>query len=107
MKNFVALALMAVGVLASVNSADARGRRGRNCCNDCCYSCCNTCCAPCQYEERVVTCFRPVMREKQVECMVNRLVPREVVTTHTCNVLVPEYSQEKRVCTVNTYQPRE
>jgi hypothetical protein len=40
------------------------------------------------------------MRQKEVECVVPRYVPREVVKDYTCTVMVPEYKNEQRTCTV-------
>src|SRR5262249_34654321 len=109
MKKLAVIALVLAGLLVAANPADARGRwrarRHQQCCDDCCNTCCYTPC--CEYVDKVVTCYRPVWHEKEVECVYNRLVPREVVTKHTCTVLVPEWKEEKRVCTVYTSQPRE
>src|SRR5262249_51308262 len=107
MKRVALLAIVAATLIATSSEANARGRcfrRHRECCYDCCTPCCMPCC---NYVDKVVTCYRPVWREKEVECVVNRLVSREVVTKHTCTIMVPEYKEERRVCTVNTYRPRE
>jgi hypothetical protein len=64
--------------------------------------------APCvQYEERVVTCYKPVWKEKQVTCTITKLVPRVVDETRTCTVLIPEMKEEKRTCTTFKLVPKE
>ncbi|MCI0680564.1 MAG: hypothetical protein L0Y71_00550 [Gemmataceae bacterium] len=49
-----------------------------------------------KYEERTVTRYRPVTKEKEVTCFVNKMVPREV----KCTVMVPYTIKEKRTVTV-------
>ena len=108
MKKLVLLTLVFIGLIASVTPAEAHGLRWRRHRDRCCYDLCTPCCAPCcEYVEKVITCYRPAWHEKEVECVVNKLVPREVVTKHTCTICNPEWREEKRSCIVNTFVPRD
>jgi hypothetical protein len=59
------------------------------------------------YVEKEVTCFRPVVREREVPCVVNRPVFHTETVKQTCTILVPEYHNEKRVVTYFRSVPRE
>ncbi len=73
--------------------------------------CCDPCCAPLDcataFVDKVVTCYKPVWKEEQVECIVNKLVCREVVEKVKCTVLVPRWLEEKRLCTFYVSEPVE
>lgn len=89
--------LSLAALLPSTASAFGGLRRS---CGGCEVAACAPAAAPApvevKYEERTVTRYRPVTKEKEVTCVVNRMVPREVVRT----VMVPYSVKEKRVVTV-------
>lgn len=77
-----------------------------------CGSGCAPECAPCvqyqvTYVDKVVTCYKTEMREREVTCNVLRCIAREVVEERKVCVLVPEVKQEKRTITVCKSVPRE
>ena len=93
------LCLAAVGLAAllpSTSSASGWLRRG---CGGCESAPCAPAAAPApvQYETRMVTRYKPVMKERIVEDVVSRMVPRDEKYTYTC--MVPVHSQEKRTVT--------
>ena len=74
-------------------------------------SCCAPSCAPpCPtkvvYEDRVVTCYKPVWKEEKIKCVVNKVVCREEIETRKCTVMVPKWTDEKRTCTYLVRVPR-
>src|SRR5438046_253033 len=88
MRSTLLVAVGVMGVALAPTSAQAFGHRG-----DCGAPACTTSCAPppqIQWVEKTVTCYRPVMRERQVAVTVNRVVPREVIVPVTRTVMVPE-----------------
>ncbi len=80
-----------------------------------CRHCPPPCCEPCPppvactttFVDKVVTCYKPVWKEEQVECLVNKVVCKEVVEKVKCMVLVPRWLEEKRVCTFLVSEPVE
>jgi hypothetical protein len=95
MNKLLAIGLTLAVAAVSTSQAQAFGCR-RNCCIPCCTPCCVTYC------DKVVTCYKPEWRERQVQCVVHKMVPKEVVTKHVCNVLVPVVVEQQRTCTVLT-----
>jgi hypothetical protein len=105
------LSLMALGA----TPAEATGLRHR-CCREssCCEESCAApaACAPAPapavtYEEREVTCYRPVWKEREVKCTVNKLVSHEEVTKQKYTVCVPVWTEKKETCTVYERVARE
>lgn len=96
LKVFVAMLSLAA-MLPSAASAFGGLRRS---CGGCEVAPCAPAPAPApvevKYEERTVTRYKPVTKEKEVTCFVNKLVPREV----KCTVMVPYTIKEKRVVSV-------
>src|SRR5689334_10757790 len=71
-------------------------------CDDCAPTCAPAC-APApqiQWVDKVVTCYRPVMKEKQIECTIARAVPREVVTPLTRTYMVAETKMVEKTIAV-------
>lgn len=68
-------------------------KKKKNCCPP---PCCDPCCVT--YVDKVVTCYKPQWHEEKVECIVNKLVCKEIVEKVKCNVLVPVWTEEKRKC---------
>lgn len=105
----VLAATLACTVLMLISSpAEAFGHR-RGCADDCAPACAPVC-APApqiQWVDKVVTCYRPVMREKQLECVVNKVVPREVITPLTRTYMVPETKMVEKTIAVCKLVPRE
>src|SRR5438093_1297698 len=104
MKHFVNASwfLAVLGLTASLPSPSPASHRHRHGCG---YEA-----APCeaaapQYEERQVTRYRPVTREKEFTETVWKLVPREEKYTYT--VMVPVTRQEKRSVTDYERVPKE
>jgi hypothetical protein len=97
MKKLLVLVVALLGLAAVAVPAQAFG--------------CKPSCAPppCEvkYEDRVVTCYKPVMKEREVKCVTYRIVPREVVETRKCTVLVPEPKEETRKCVTFKMVPKE
>jgi hypothetical protein len=111
MKSLFAAVLATVGLVVASSSASAFGHRRDHCCSDSCAPA-PVCCAPAPapqitWVDKTVTCYRPVMREKQIECVVNRVVPREVVTPLTRTCMVPETRMVEKTITVCKMVPRE
>ena len=86
-------------LLLLAGTADACGRRG--CCDQ---PCCET---QVTYVDKVVTCCRPKLVEKEVQCVVNKVVCREVVEERKINVCVPVWTEQKREVTVCKMVPKE
>lgn len=103
MRNLLVSSVAALVMAALVNPVQARGCRSRGCCYEPA-PCCDTCVS---WVEKQVTCYRPEWKWREVPCVVNQMVPREVVSEHKCTVLVPVWSEEKRWCMVNKMVPRE
>jgi hypothetical protein len=59
------------------------------------------------YVDKVVTCYKTQMVEKEIDVTCNKLVPREVVNTRKCTVLETEWKDEVRTITCNKLVPRE
>lgn len=99
----VCMAVGLVGVFATPSQA--------------CHGCggwATACCAPppcvqyqVSYVDKVVTCYKTELREKEVSCTVMRCIPREVIEQRKICVMVPEMKQEKRTITVCKSVPRE
>ncbi len=116
MKKLVVVCLAVAGLALAALPAQAWGHR-RGCKQSCCESACAapcapSCAAPCApaapaFVEKVVTCYRPEWREKEVTCTVNRVVPRQVVEQHQCTVMVPVWKEEVRTVTSYTSVPRQ
>ncbi len=102
MRKVLISGLALAAVLSVASPAQAFGWR-KKCCPE-------PCCPPppmcVTYVDKVVTCYKPEWRTQDVACVVNQMVPREVITKHTCTVMVPVMTVQKRVCTVNTLVPR-
>jgi hypothetical protein len=60
------------------------------------------CCAPAPvtYVDKVVTCYKPEWKEREIKVVVNKVVKKEVVETVKCTVMEPEYKDVKRIDTV-------
>lgn len=100
MKNMLAICITLLVLVALALPIEACGR-----------SCCSApCCAPCceiTYVDKVVTCYRPEWRTKDVTCTINKMVPRTVTSIHKCTIMVPEWKSEKRTVTCCKLVPRE
>src|SRR5262249_45493751 len=103
MKKLLVSGLVLAAALATVSPVQAFGGRKKCCC--CPRRPCEPMCVT--YVDKVVTSYKPTTVVENVTCTVNKLVPREVVTQHTCTVMVPITVAEKRVCTIMTKVPRE
>lgn len=109
MKKVLVAGLVLAGLAVMASPSQAHGLRRRckgDCDSGCQTACAHEACAP-AYVEKTITCYRPVWKEKDVTCTVNRCVPREVVTKHTYTVQVPEWKDEKRTVTVYVQKPKE
>ena len=94
------VAVSGLWTLLPVVSSASGGRRG---CGD---SNCTSCVAEApRYEDRVVTRYKCVTKERVVDEVVSRMVPHEEKYTYT--VMVPVPTQEKRTVTHYTPQRRE
>ena len=51
------------------------------------------------YVEKTVTRYKTEWKEKEVECVVNRMIPHEEVRKYTCSVRVPEWTEQKPTIT--------
>ena len=88
---FVFLATLGlVALLPSASSASGWLRRCGGCCDSA--PCTTTCAVEPRYEDRVVTCYKPVTRQKEIDVCVTKMVPREVKRI----VMVPYTVTEKR-----------
>jgi hypothetical protein len=103
------LLLAAIAGLAIAADAQAHGRRSRgDCAPDCAPAPCVTTAAPApapQYEERKVTRYKTVTKEREVTETVCRMIPRQENYTYT--VCVPKTRQEVRKVTVQVPRYRE
>jgi hypothetical protein len=110
MKSALLTVLTVVGMTLASGSAQAFGHRG-GCGSSCAPACAPACapvCAPqVTWVEKTVTCYRPVVREKQVTVQCNRIVTREVVTPVTRTVMVPEMKTEQRTIWVCHLVPKQ
>lgn len=93
--------LLGAGLVLAMSLAVAPSARAHCCCPIPCVPMTLT------WVEQKVTCYRPVWKEREVTCVVNRLVPREEVIQRKVNVLVPELKDQKVTCEVMTRVPRE
>src|SRR5438552_4078110 len=100
-RNLFVTGLVLAGLALAFNSAQAVGRKR---CNDCCEPACEM---KTEYVEKTVTCLKPEWKEREVSCVVNRLVTREEVSTHKCTVMVPEFKEEKRKVLCSRLVPKE
>jgi hypothetical protein len=101
MKKFAMMGLGLAGLMLLTSAAQGFGGRKA--------SCAPACDAPAvqvQYVDKVVTCYEPKMVEKEIQCVVNKLVPRVVEQTHKCTVMVPEYKDEIRTVVCNKMVPK-
>jgi len=101
MKKFAMMGLGFAGLMLLTSAAQGFGGRKA--------SCAPACDAPAvqvQYVDKVVTCYESKMVEKEIQCVVNKLVPRVVEQTHKCTVMVPEYKDEVRTVVCNKLVPR-
>lgn len=92
-KRLMVAALVAMaGMMFMPASAKALGGRK---CND-------SCAKPCEvtWEERKVTCYKNVTKEKEIEVTVCKPVYTNEVRKKTCTVCTPVWTEEKRTCTV-------
>jgi hypothetical protein len=96
----VLAALVTLGLMPSLS--DACGRRRGACCESSrgCGSPCPAPCAPApiQYVERVVTCYKPQMVEKEIVETVCRLVSKEV--PYSYDIQVPVVTPTKQIVNV-------
>src|SRR5438876_549720 len=68
---------------------------------------CSTCCPSCvTWVPCCITCYRAEMRTRDVPFTVTQLVPRQEVIQRKCIVMMPQWRDEVRTCTVNVMQPR-
>src|SRR5690242_11942638 len=89
-RGFLALAFVLVG-------AASEARAG-------CPTCC---CPPCvTWVPCAVTCYRPEVRTRDVQFTVMKVVPRQEVVQKKYVVMVPQWHDEVRTCTVKVMQPR-
>jgi hypothetical protein len=99
------LTLLTLTTLAA--PADAFGHRRRGC-ND---GCAPVCAPPpppqVQWVEKKVTCYRPEWREREVPCVINRVIPHEEVVPVKRMRMVPEWRDVKQTITVMQPVPRE
>lgn len=87
---FLALAFVLVGMVPSARAG--------------CPTCC---CPPCvTWVPCAVTCYRPEVRTRDVQYTVMKVVPRQEVVQKKCLVMVPQWHDEVRTCTVPVMQPR-
>jgi len=105
MKKLTLVGLLAAALALTAVPAQAHGlRRG-------CDSGCAPACAPAPtqvvWEDREVTVNEVQWKEREVTVDVCRFVPREVVEKHSCTIMVPEFTPQKRMITVVTREPRE
>src|SRR4051812_25013177 len=93
MQKLAAVALVLVALAAL--SAPAQACHHSSCCIT---ECCAPTCAPTTiaWVDKVVTCYRPEWRERDVTCTVMRANYRDVVENHTCTVMVPVFSEQKQ-----------
>jgi len=83
---------LAVAVLISVAApAHAWCCRKSSCYEPCCEMAVT-------WVEKEVTCWKTVTKEREVKCVVNKMLTKEVETVHKCTVMVPEWKEEKRTC---------
>src|SRR5947208_7876670 len=91
MRMWVKVVLAAAVVAVCVSSSDAFGRR-RSAGNDCYSAPCGM--APCgmtvTWVEKEVTVMRPVMKTREVQGTICRLVTREVEVPYQYTICVPE-----------------
>ena len=93
---------LAVGLLmAMASTAEAWCGRKSGCCDQ---PCCET---QVTYVDKVVTCYRPKLVEKEIQCVINRVTCHEVVEERKINVCIPVWNEEKREITVCRMVPRE
>ena len=87
---FIATLVAVFGLILVPGSAKALGGRK------------NSCAQPCEvtYEERTVTCYKTVTKEKEVEVTVCKPEYRDEVRKKTYTVCTPVWTEEKRTCTV-------
>lgn len=100
-KRLIVAALVAMaGMMFMPASAKALG--GRKNCND-------SCAKPCEvtYEERKVTCYKTVTKEKEVEVTVCKPEYRDEVRKKTYTVCTPVWTEEKKTCTTYKRVPKE
>ena len=112
MKRFALVCLTACLLMMAAAPVQAFGchRRGGNCCESSCCSSCETtaCCQPSvTYVDKVVTCYKPEWKERDVTCTVNRMVSKVVVTPVTQNICVPVWTEQKQMQTCYTQVPRQ
>ena len=55
--------------------------------------------------DKVVTCYKPEWRTKDVQCTVNQVTCKTVEVPVTCTVYQPSWSEQTRTCTVYTRVP--
>lgn len=100
MKKLWAAMFAVVALVVVASSADACGNR-------------NECCAPppCQvqvvYVDKVITCYKPQLVEREVKCVVNKVVCKTIDVP--CKICVPEqvWTEQKRTYVVCKVVPRE
>lgn len=104
MSKLVAMGLAAVVVVASaVGQAAAFGCRHGGCDSGCATPSCGT---QVTYVDKEITCYRTEWKTRDVQCVVNKMVPKEVTSEYTCTVMVPEWKEEKRNITVCKMVPK-
>ncbi len=68
---------------------------------------CPTCCPPCvTWVSCAMTCYRAEVKTRDVQFTVTQLVPRTEVVQRKCVVMVPQWHDEVRTCTVPVMQQR-
>ena len=104
MKTLLALGLAVFGLGLVAAPALAWGYHG--CCAPAC--CEPACCTPCvTYQDKVVTCYKPVFKTREVPCTVYHMVCHREDYERKIQCPVPYVTQENRTITVMTCQPRE
>ena len=105
---------LAVAVLAFLaGRASALGHKG---CDGCCPPpCADLACetAPCPtppppsvcYVEQTVTCYKPEWHEREETCTVDKITFQTDTKKQKVLVKIPVFTEEKQLCTVNTYVP--
>lgn len=89
MKKFiVSIAFVAIAGLAML-PANAKAFGGRKCKDSC----------EVTWEERKVTCYKNVTKEKEIEVTVCKAEYRDEVRKKTCVVCVPVWTEQKKTCT--------
>lgn len=94
MKKFLlSVAFVAIAGLAML-PADAKAFGGRKSCKD-------SCAQPCEmtWEDRKVTCYKTVTKEKEIEVTVCKPEYRDEVRKYTTTVCVPVWTEQKKTCT--------